>query len=147
MPLLSILMPVYNAGRYLRPAVASVLLQDFEDFELIAINDGSTDGSKRILDSFAELDDRVRVFSRPNAGIVRALNAGLEAAQGELIARMEVNVSAATMQSNAANPPRNFVRSVKLFISRLFPFLRPPWPYYLLFLWLIGRFRKNIRPI
>ncbi len=89
MPLLSILMPVYNAGRYLRPAIASLLAQDFRDFELIIVNDGSTDGSAGIIDSFAVRDARIRVFTRANAGIVSALNAGLAVAQGGLIARMD----------------------------------------------------------
>ena len=89
MPLLSILMPVYNGERYLRPAVTGILRQDFRDFEFIAVDDGSTDGSKRILESFAKADARLRVLSRANSGIVGALNDGLALAQGELIARMD----------------------------------------------------------
>jgi glycosyltransferase involved in cell wall biosynthesis len=82
-------MPIYNARRYLRPAVESVLTQTFRDFELIAVDDGSKDDSLAILREYAAKDERMRVISRPNTGIVGALNDGLAAAQGELIARMD----------------------------------------------------------
>lgn len=82
-------MPVYNCQRYLAEAVDSVLAQTFEDFELIAVDDGSTDRSKEILDRYAARDSRVRVISRPNTGIVGALNDGIDAAQGEFLARMD----------------------------------------------------------
>jgi glycosyltransferase involved in cell wall biosynthesis len=82
-------MPVYNAGRYLADAVQSILDQTFGDFELIAVDDGSTDQSKPVLDRFAERDARIRVISRPNTGIVGALNDALAAASGEFCARMD----------------------------------------------------------
>jgi glycosyltransferase involved in cell wall biosynthesis len=82
-------MPIYNARRYLRPAVESVLGQTFRDFELIAVDDGSKDDSLAILREYAAKDERMRVISRPNTGIVGALNDGLAAARGELIARMD----------------------------------------------------------
>jgi len=88
---ISVLMPVYNAERYLRKAVDSILAQTCRDFELIAIDDGSSDRSKEILDSYAGRDKRVRVISRPNTGIVGALNDGLAAATGEFIARMDAD--------------------------------------------------------
>jgi glycosyltransferase involved in cell wall biosynthesis len=84
-------MPVYNAARYVRQAVASILAQTFRDFELIAVDDGSTDHSKRLLEELAATDARVRVISRPNTGIVGALNDGLSAAKGEFIARMDAD--------------------------------------------------------
>jgi glycosyltransferase involved in cell wall biosynthesis len=84
-------MPVYNAGRYLRQAVESILAQTFRQFELIAVDDGSTDDSKLILDELAARDARVRVISRPNTGIVGALNEALGAARGEFIARMDAD--------------------------------------------------------
>lgn len=90
-PRISVIMPVYNAQRYLREAVSSILAQTFRDFELLAIDDGSTDSSKAILDALAQSDPRVRVISRPNTGIVGALNDGLAAAQGEFIARMDAD--------------------------------------------------------
>lgn len=90
-PLISVVMPVYNAQRYLREAVDSILDQTLGDFELIAVDDGSKDGSKAILDEYAQRDSRVRVLSRPNTGIVGALNDGLSVATGEFIARMDAD--------------------------------------------------------
>jgi GT2 family glycosyltransferase len=88
-PAVSVVLPVYNAARYLEPALASVLRQTFSDFELIAVDDGSTDDSKKILERFAAADSRVRVISRPNTGIVGALNDGIAVARAEFIARMD----------------------------------------------------------
>lgn len=82
-------MPVYNAQRYLARAVESVLNQTFRDFELIAVDDGSRDESLSILRRYAGQDARVRVVSRPNTGIVGALNDGLDACRGEFVARMD----------------------------------------------------------
>jgi glycosyltransferase involved in cell wall biosynthesis len=90
-PLISVVMPVYNAERYLRIAVDSILAQTVRNFELIAVDDGSTDSSLNILKRFAAADSRVRVISRPNTGIVGALNDGLAAARGQLIARMDAD--------------------------------------------------------
>jgi glycosyltransferase involved in cell wall biosynthesis len=87
----SVLMPVYNSRKYLREAVGSILAQTFRDFELIVVDDGSTDESPGILAEFAEADARVRVISRPNTGIVGALNDALAAAGGELVARMDAD--------------------------------------------------------
>jgi glycosyltransferase involved in cell wall biosynthesis len=90
-PTISVVMPVYNAGAYLGAAVQSVLGQTFGDFELIAVDDGSRDGSRAVLEGFAKRDGRVRVISRPNTGIVGALNDGVEAARAGLIARMDAD--------------------------------------------------------
>lgn len=85
----SVVMPVYNAGKYLRSAMESVLAQTFTDFELIAVDDGSKDDSLAILREFEAKDPQVKVISRANTGIVGALNDGLVAASGELVARMD----------------------------------------------------------
>src|SRR5579871_2870885 len=90
-PAVSVLLPVYNGERFLAAAVRSVLEQTFSDFELIAIDDGSTDGSRAILEDFARRDARVRVISRPNSGIVGALNDALAQARGEFAARMDAD--------------------------------------------------------
>lgn len=90
-PRVSVLMPVFNAGQYLREAIDSILAQTFNDFELIAIDDGSTDDSPIILRAIARHEPRLRIVSRPNTGIVGALNDGLAAARGELIARMDAD--------------------------------------------------------
>jgi glycosyltransferase involved in cell wall biosynthesis len=88
-PRVSVVMPVYNAGRYLGPAVESILHQTFGDFELIAVNDGSTDGSLKMLQTAAMHDSRLRIITRENRGIVATLNDGLAAARGQYIARMD----------------------------------------------------------
>ncbi len=88
-PRISVIMPVYNTERYLREAVDSILEQTYTNFELIAINDGSKDGSGAILDHYAKIDSRVRVIHQENAGIVITLNKGIDLAQGEFIARMD----------------------------------------------------------
>jgi glycosyltransferase involved in cell wall biosynthesis len=88
-PLVSVLLSVYNGERYLTSALQSILNQTYQDFELIAVNDGSTDRSQQILDEFASRDPRVRPIMLPHVGLVRAFNCGLDAARGELIARMD----------------------------------------------------------
>ena len=90
-PFVSVLLPVYNAARYLRAAVSSILSQSFNDFELIIINDGSTDQSLQILQELAAKDARIKVISRANTGYVVALNEALALAQGEFIARMDAD--------------------------------------------------------
>ena len=91
MSLVSVIVPVYNAARFLAEAIESLLAQTLANFEIIAVNDGSTDGSKRLLDCAAAADPRIRVLSRPNTGIVSALNDGLAEARGEFIARMDAD--------------------------------------------------------
>lgn len=91
-PRVSVVMPVYNAEAYLTEAVESVLNQTFRDFELLAVDDASTDRSPEILAAFARQDPRVRVLRNPrNLMISRTLNAGLEQAQGEYLARMDAD--------------------------------------------------------
>ena len=88
-PVISVCMPVYNAERYLTEAVDSVLAQTFGDFELIMVDDGSTDGSREILNHYAATDPRVRMIRRPNIGVTKTLNECLQLARGEFIARMD----------------------------------------------------------
>jgi glycosyltransferase involved in cell wall biosynthesis len=88
-PTVSVLMPVHNAGRYLRTAIESILTQTFEDFELLALDDGSTDNSLSILREFEALDGRMRVRSRENKGLVPTLNELIEGARGRYLARMD----------------------------------------------------------
>jgi glycosyltransferase involved in cell wall biosynthesis len=84
-------MPVYNAMPYLPEAVGSVLGQTYGDFELIAVDDGSTDASWDYLQQAAAGDDRLRPVRIDHGGIVAALNAGLAAARGQLIGRMDAD--------------------------------------------------------
>ena len=84
-------MPVFEAMPYLEAAVASVVGQTFEDWELIAVDDGSGDGSLECLERWAGRDRRVRPIRAEHGGIVSALNRGLSVAGGELIARMDAD--------------------------------------------------------
>ena len=88
----SVVMPVYNGEKYLREAVESILAQTFRNFELIAVDDGSTDGSASILAGYRQQDERIVILTHSkNQGIVSALNRGLEIAQGKYIARMDAD--------------------------------------------------------
>lgn len=82
-------MPVYNCGRFLEAALASVVAQSHRDWELVVVDDGSSDGSEVLLDRLASEDSRIRVFHQENQGLARALNRGLGECRGEWIARMD----------------------------------------------------------
>jgi GT2 family glycosyltransferase len=90
-PTISVILPVYNSEAYLGLAVDSVLAQTFRDFELIAIEGGSTDRSRAILGEFAARDARVRVITQSARGLVGALNEGIAAGRGEFLARMDAD--------------------------------------------------------
>lgn len=83
--MISIIVPVYNAEKYLHRCIDSILSQSYTDFELLIIDDGSTDSSGAICDEYAVDDSRVRVFHKPNGGVSSARNLGLDNAQGEYI--------------------------------------------------------------
>ena len=91
MPKVSVLIPVFNAERFVAESVGSILRQTFRDFELIAIDDGSIDDSNKILTECARTDSRIRVKSRPNLGIVATLNEALGLARGKYVARMDAD--------------------------------------------------------
>ena len=88
-PRVSVILPTYNGEKYLGLAVRSVLRQTFGDFELLVLDDGSTDTTPRILERLAASDERMRVISLPHGGIVAALREGVRQAQANLIARMD----------------------------------------------------------
>ncbi len=89
-PRITVLMPVFNAERYLREAIDSILIQTFEDFEFLIIDDGSTDSSVEIVRSY--VDPRIRFFQNEvNCGISETLNRGIKLAACELIARMDAD--------------------------------------------------------
>jgi glycosyltransferase involved in cell wall biosynthesis len=90
-PALSVVIPAFNAERYLEQAVASVLAQTFSSFECILVDDGSTDRTARILADLANRDERVRPLRIEHSGIVAALNAGLKASRAPLVARMDAD--------------------------------------------------------
>ena len=82
-PKISVIVAVYNAEKYLRRCIDSLLTQTFKDFEVLLINDGSTDGSGKICDSFAEKDKRFRVFHQENKGVAAARQKGTDEASGK----------------------------------------------------------------
>ncbi|MFY9263633.1 MAG: glycosyltransferase family 2 protein [Actinomycetaceae bacterium] len=84
--LISIIVPVYNTQRYLQQCVDSIMSQTFENWELILVDDGSTDGiSGRLCDEISHTDRRIRVIHQENKGLSGARNTGLEAAEGEFV--------------------------------------------------------------
>ncbi len=84
-PKISVIVPVYNVQNYLRQCLDSIIGQSFSNFEMICINDGSTDDSPQILEQYAALDSRIRIISQPNRGLSAARNAGLAQATAEYI--------------------------------------------------------------
>ncbi|MCV3210952.1 glycosyltransferase [Mesorhizobium sp. YC-39] len=90
-PLVSVLLPIYNAGPYLAASLSSILRQDYDRLEIIAIDDGSTDNSLQILQNYRKSDNRISIISRENRGLIATLNEGLAVARGELVARMDAD--------------------------------------------------------
>lgn len=90
-PKLTVILPVFNAEQYLCSAIDSLLVQSFRDFELIAVNDGSTDGSAGLLDKYAAADPRVRVMHQENQGVSVSCNAAIDAGRGIYVARMDAD--------------------------------------------------------
>lgn len=84
-PWLSVIVPIYNAKKYIKKCVNSVLAQSFSDFELLLIDDGSTDGSEAICGKYAEADSRVRYFRKENGGCFQSRLFGMERARGTYI--------------------------------------------------------------
>lgn len=82
---ISIIMPVYNKELYLRNTIEAILKQEYENFELIIVNDGSTDSSKNICDEYAKKDSRVKVYHIENGGVSNARNIGIGHATGDYI--------------------------------------------------------------
>lgn len=85
MSVISVIVPIYNSEKYLHRCIDGILNQSFTDFELLLINDGSTDESGRICDDYAKKDSRVRVFHKPNGGVSSARNLGLDNVTGEWV--------------------------------------------------------------
>jgi glycosyltransferase involved in cell wall biosynthesis len=90
-PIASVVMSVFNGERFLREAVESILQQSLRDFEFIIVDDGSTDQSVAILDSYQTDDPRVKVYRREHSGLIESLNQGCSLAQSKYIARMDAD--------------------------------------------------------
>lgn len=84
-PIISIIVPIYNVGKYLPRCIESILNQTFNNFELILVNDGSTDNSGVVCDDYAKKDTRIKIVHKSNGGVSSARNAGLYVAKGEYI--------------------------------------------------------------
>lgn len=89
MPLVSVIIPVYNVEKYLRQCLDSVTAQTLSDIEIICVNDSSTDGSLSILEEYAEKDDRIRVVTQKNGGAGAARNRGLSMASGKYLSFLD----------------------------------------------------------
>lgn len=90
-PLISVVVPAYNAARFLAETLQSVLAQTYQNWELLIINDGSTDNTAEIAEQYRQHDRRIRLYSQPNQGVSAARNLGVELAQGELIAFLDAD--------------------------------------------------------
>ncbi|HBI28684.1 MAG TPA: glycosyl transferase family 2, partial [Deltaproteobacteria bacterium] len=90
-PLVSVLMPVRNDARILPECLTDLAAQTLRDWELVVVDDGSTDDSPALLKSWADRDARLRIFTTPPQGIVPALNTGLAECRGRFIARMDAD--------------------------------------------------------
>lgn len=84
-PSISIIIPVYNAEKYLPACLTSILSQSFRDFEIVLVDDGSVDGSLALINEWAHKDGRVKVFHKANGGVSSARNLGLSKASGEYV--------------------------------------------------------------
>lgn len=89
--LVSIVTPVYNAGRFVSLTIDSVLNQTYSNWEMLLINDGSTDNSAEIIEQYVERDPRIKLFSQPNAGSASARNNGIRMARGRYICLLDAD--------------------------------------------------------
>ena len=85
-PVISVIVPCYNVGEYVENCLKSLLNQTFRDIEIICVNDGSTDSTPQILNSYAEKYPAIRVINQKNGGLSNARNTGIKEARGEYIA-------------------------------------------------------------
>ncbi|MFR9431364.1 glycosyltransferase family 2 protein, partial [Streptococcus pneumoniae] len=84
--LISIVVPVYNVEKYLKKSIESVLNQTYQNIEILLVDDGSTDSSGKICESFSKVDPRIRVFHKENGGLSDARNFGIEQMKGQYVA-------------------------------------------------------------
>lgn len=84
-PLISVIVPAYNSSKYVKKCIQSVLNQDYNNFELIVVNDGSTDNTLEILNTLSKKDNRIKVLNQKNSGVSSARNLGLSNSSGEYI--------------------------------------------------------------
>src|SRR5205814_6631728 len=90
-PLVSVIIPAFNAQQFIAAAIQSVIHQTLQHFEVIIVNDGSTDSTASIVASFCENDPRIRLITQPNGKLPKARNTGLDAASGEFVAFLDAD--------------------------------------------------------
>jgi glycosyltransferase involved in cell wall biosynthesis len=142
--IVSVAMPVYNGEKYLVQAIESILIQTLKDFEFIVIDDGSTDGSLKILQGFAASDHRIRIITRENRGVVATRNELIDNSHGKWIAwmdqddishpeRLEHQVNELNSQSADICGCHWYLvnRSGKLIDARLVPLTRESFAIYI----------------
>jgi glycosyltransferase involved in cell wall biosynthesis len=88
-PLISVLVPAYNAEAFLEQCLESIVAQTYRHLEIIVVDDGSTDGTATISDRWAERDDRIRVIHQPNGGLSAARNTALDIMSGKYVAMVD----------------------------------------------------------
>ena len=93
MPLISVVVPVYNVEQYVRECVESIICQEYDNIEIILVDDGSTDESGVICDNLEQRDSRIKVIHRENGGLSEARNSGLDAARGEYVDRKSTRLN------------------------------------------------------
>ncbi|WP_318466386.1 glycosyltransferase family 2 protein [Photobacterium leiognathi] len=91
LPLVSVILPVYNAEKYLYEALSSIVEQTYANLEIIVINDGSTDKSLSIIKEFTMVDERIKIINRENKGLIYSLNEAISISTGKYIARMDAD--------------------------------------------------------
>lgn len=91
LPLVSVIIPVYNVKPYLREALDSVIHQTYRNLEIIIVDDGSTDGSGEICNQYQKSDLRIRVIHQANQGLSAARNTGLDTMHGDVVAFLSLN--------------------------------------------------------
>lgn len=90
-PLISIIVPIYNAEKYINRCIQSILRQTFNDWELLLVNDGSTDKSSEICDEYAAKDNRIRVLHKENGGVSSARNYGIRYSRGKWLTFIDID--------------------------------------------------------
>lgn len=91
LPKISVIVPIYNAEKYLKKCLNSIIHQNFNDLEILCINDGSTDNSFKIIQNFSKKDNRIKIFNTPNNGQGSARNLGLKHATGEYVSFIDAD--------------------------------------------------------
>jgi len=109
LPQISVILPVYNAEKYISKAIDSILAQTYQNFELIVIDDGSTDNSLNIIKKY-ETDSKVKIINQENKGLIFTLNKGIALAKGLYIARMD---------ADDISHPERFEKQLRLFKENL----------------------------